>query len=74
MAVALIGYTAAAPQMGDKITVELFFVTMGLMYGIPIIGWICNIIAMKFYELDKDRMVEIQTNIAEKKKALKPQK
>lgn len=74
VAVALIGYTAAAPQMGDKITVGLFFITMGLMYGVPIIGWICNIIAMKFYELDKDRMVEIQTNIAEKKKALKPQK
>ena len=74
VAVAFIGYTAAAPQMGDKITVGLFFVTIGLMYGVPIIGWICNIIAMKFYELDKDRMVEIQTNIAEKKKALKPQK
>ena len=36
-------------------------------------GWICNIIAMKFYELDRERMVEIQKDIAEKKKALKAQ-
>ncbi len=33
----------------------------------PILGWICNIVAMKFYELDKERMVEVQRNIAQKK-------
>lgn len=36
-------------------------------FGLPIIGWLCNIIAMKFYELDKERMVEVQKNIAEMK-------
>nr|WP_325258984.1 MFS transporter [uncultured Oscillibacter sp.] len=73
-AVALIGYTTVAPQMGDKPSIPLFFLTMALVYGMPILGWICNIVAMKFYELDKNRMVEIQANIAEKKKALKSQK
>lgn len=73
-AVALIGYTATAPQMGDKPSIPLFFLTMLLVYGMPIIGWLCNIVAMKFYELDRNRMVEIQGNIAEKKKALRSQK
>lgn len=73
-AVALIGYTATAPQMGDKPSIPLFFLTMLLVYGMPILGWLCNIVAMKFYELDRNRMVEIQANIAEKKKALKSQK
>ncbi len=45
-----------------------------LVYGMPVIGWLCNIVAMKFYELDRNRMVEIQANIAEKKKGLKSQK
>ncbi len=72
--VAAIGYTTVMPQMGDRVTIPLFFVTMGMVYGMPVLGWICNLIAMKYYELDRERMVEIQTNIAEKKKALKAAK
>ena len=52
----------------------LFYLTMALVYGMPILGWLCNIVAMKVYSLDKERMVEIQTNIAEKKKALRGRK
>lgn len=72
-AVALIGYTTVMPQMGDEATWPIFWVTMILANGMPILGWICNIIAMKFYELDRERMVEIQKNIAEKKKAARAQ-
>ncbi len=74
LAVGLIGYTTVMPQMGDKTTVALFYLTMAMVYGAPIVGWLCNIVAMKFYALDKDTMVEIQTNIAEKKKALRGKK
>ena len=73
-AVGMIGYVTVMPQMGDKTTVSLFYLTMALVYGMPILGWMCNIVAMKFYSLDKERMVEIQTNIAEKKKALRGKK
>ena len=73
-AVGMIGYVTVMPQMGDKTTISLFYLTMALVYGMPILGWLCNIIAMKFYSLDKERMVEIQTNIAEKKKALRGKK
>ncbi len=40
---------------------------MILMFGLPIIGWLCNVIAMRGYELDKKRMAEVQKNIAETK-------
>ena len=34
------------------------------MYGTVIIGLICNIIALKFYPLTKEKMAEIQDEIA----------
>lgn len=68
VAVAAIGYKTVMPQMGDAATWSIFWVTVILTYGFPILGWLCNIIAMKFYELDYDRMAEIQENIAEMKK------
>ncbi len=70
-AVGMIGYVTVMPQMGDKTTLPLFYLTMALVYGMPVLGWMCNIVAMRFYELDKERMVEIQGSIAEKKKKLK---
>ena len=70
-AVGLIGYVTVMPQMGDKTTMPLFYLTMALVYGMPILGWPCNIIAMRFRALAKDPMVEIQTSIADKKKALR---
>lgn len=71
LSVALIGYREVMPQMGDAATWPIFWVTMFLMFGMPVVGWLANIIAMKYYELDMQRMVEIQTHIAEKKKAAK---
>lgn len=68
---AMIGYTTTMPQMGDEPTWPVFWLSMILMFGLPVIGWLCNILAMKGYELDKERMVEVQKNIAEKKAAAK---
>ena len=70
-AVAAIGYKNTMPQMGDKATWPIFWVTMILMYGLPIFGWLANVIAMKFYELDYDRMRQCQQNIADRKAAAK---
>lgn len=63
--VALLGYTSTLPQMGDKPTTGMFWLTMALAFGMPALGWLCNVVAMKFYELDKARMVEVQKNIAQ---------
>lgn len=68
---AMIGYTTTMPQMGDEPTWPVFWLTMILTFGLPVIGWLCNILAMRGYELDKERMVEVQKNIAEKKAAAK---
>lgn len=64
-AVATIGYTAAMPQATDPLTTPIFIVAMFLWLGMPVIGWICTLIAMKFYHLDKDKMVEVQKKNAE---------
>ncbi len=69
--VAGIGYKTIMPQMGDKVTAPLFYMTLFLAFGLPIIGWLLNVVAMKFYGLDKERMVEVQKNIAERKAAAK---
>lgn len=67
LTVALIGYKNTMPQMGDPATWKILWTTMILMFGLPIAGWLCNIFAMRGYELDKERMVEVQRNIAETK-------
>ncbi len=70
-AVALVGYTNTVPQPGDPATPAIFWLTMAIIYGLPILGWICTLVAMKFCHLDRAEMVEVQKRIAEKKEALK---
>lgn len=70
-AVAMLGYVNTLPQPGDEMTSTLFWVTMALYYGLPILGWICTLIAMRFCKLDKAEMVEVQKRIAKRKEELK---
>lgn len=70
-AVALIGYTTTMPQPGDEATPAIFWMTMAVYFGLPILGWICTIVAMKFCNLDREEMVEVQKRIEAKKNALK---
>ncbi len=72
-AVALLGYTTTMPQPGDACTTPLFWMTMALYFGLPILGWVVSLIAMRFCDLDKAKMVEVQKAIAEKKAAAKAQ-
>lgn len=58
--VGLIGYTTVAPQLGDPLTAGVKWMTVILLIGFPILGWICTIIAMKGSELSKEKMVEVQ--------------
>ncbi len=69
--IALIGYTQTLPQPGDPLTPGVFWMTLALMFGLPIIGWIITLISMRLCKLDKDDMAEIQKRIAEKKAAAK---
>lgn len=68
-AVALIGYRETMPQPTDELTGGIFWMTMVLMYGLPLFGWVVTLIAMRFCSLDKEEMVEVQKRIADKKAA-----
>lgn len=68
-AIALIGYRQTLPQPTDALTPGIFWMTMALMYGMPLAGWVISIIAMRFCSLDKDEMAAVQKRIAEKKAA-----
>ena len=72
-AVALLGYTTTMPQPGDTCTTAIFAMTMFVKYGLPILGWLCTLVAMRFCKLDKAEMVNVQKRIAEKKEQAKRQ-
>lgn len=67
--IGLIGYTSSTPQQGDPLTMGVRLMTVFLLCIFPILGWVCTIISMKSSELSKEKMVEVQKNIAEKKAA-----
>lgn len=57
---AIMGYTATAPQPGDPATPTVFWVTMLMWLGMMLIGWVASIIAMKWYPLSPEKMAEVQ--------------
>lgn len=57
---AMIGYTTVMPQATDAYSSQIFWVATFLAYGMPILGWICTLIAMKYYDLTKEKMEEVQ--------------
>ena len=61
---AMAGYAEALPTQDSPLTAGLFWATMICYLGAPVFGWICNLIAMKFYPLTKEKMAEIQSEIA----------
>jgi len=63
LVLAAIGFTHAMPDLDTPSTTSIFWATMFLMYGVVIISWIISLIAMKFYELDKERMADIQAEL-----------
>ncbi|MGN0158625.1 MAG: MFS transporter [Brotaphodocola sp.] len=62
---AAIGFKAALPTPETPYSTGLFWVTMACLLGAPAVGWILNVVAMKFYPLSKEKMEEIQERIAE---------
>ncbi|MCI5822079.1 MAG: MFS transporter [Pararoseburia sp.] len=70
-AVALIGYTHTMPQPDEVMTTPIFVVTMAIYFGLPFIGWLITLIAMKNCKLTREEMVQVQKRIASKKAELK---
>jgi len=63
-AYAAIGFSDKLPEATTPYSDSLLYVSVFLMYGMIVIGNICNVIAMKFYPLNKEKMEEIQDEIA----------
>lgn len=61
---AMIGFKTTMPDVNTPYSASLLYVGIFLMYGMPILGLICNTIGMKFYPLTKEKMAEIQEEIA----------
>ena len=61
---AAIGFTDILPDASSPYSNSLKYVGLFLMYGIVILGQICNLVAMKFYPLTKEKMAEIQDEIS----------
>lgn len=60
----VVGFKDVQPVAEDPMTTGLFIFLLVMYFGLPFIGWVANIIAMKFYPLSKEKMVEIQAQIA----------
>ncbi len=69
VAVSAIGYVSAMPQATDAYTRPIFFTAMFLWLGMPVLGYVCTLIAMRFYRLDKETMAEVQKTCAEMRAA-----
>lgn len=60
---ASIGFTDILPDASAAYSDSLLYVGLFLMYGIVILGQVCNLVAMKFYPLTKEKMEEIREEI-----------
>ena len=66
--IGIVGYTGSKiPMASDALTPGIRMITIVLFCGFPIIGWICTLLAMKKFSLTKEKMEEIQIDIAHKK-------
>jgi Na+/melibiose symporter-like transporter len=74
-AIVIAGYHGTArPQPGDPATGAIFWVTMAVMYVVPILGWIVTLIAMKNCTLDREKMIRVQKRIAAAREAAAAEK
>ncbi|MGP8314160.1 MFS transporter [Enterocloster aldenensis] len=62
---AVVGFSNKLPTAEDSFSSGILYATLFCYLGMPAIGWILNVIAMKFYPLTKEKMDEIQDEINE---------
>ena len=62
VAISFVGYANTVPQMGDEVTVPIFVLTLVLSFGLPILGFVCNLLAMKNYTLDVETLSKVQAH------------
>lgn len=58
-----VGFSDHNPVEGDPVTPALVLGVCFLAYGVIILGQICNLVAMKYYPLSKEKMEEIREEV-----------
>lgn len=66
---ALVGFKDALPTPETPYSTGILIAALFCFLGMPAIGWLLNVVAMKFYPLTKEKMAEIQDEIAKIKAA-----
>ena len=61
---AAVGFRESLPTAETPYTTGILVATLVCFIGMPMIGWILNVVAMKHYPLTKEKMAEIQDEIA----------
>ena len=59
----MVGFKDALPDTMTPYSDGIFWATIGCFVLLPIVGWLCNVVAMHFYPLTKEKMEEIQAEI-----------
>lgn len=62
---AMVGYADALPDVTSPYSTGIHYVGVFCMFGMVIIGLVCNVVALRFYPLSKEKMEEIQGEIAD---------
>ena len=65
--IAMAGYGGQKIPPNSPVSLSLEIAIMFIIFGLPLIGHIASLIAMKFYPLDAEKMAEIQNTIDERK-------
>lgn len=68
VAFAWIGFREKLPDVNTPYSTALFVFGMFFYYGTSVIGSLCNVIAMKYYELTPKRMSEVREKLCELRK------
>lgn len=61
---AVVGFTESLPTEDTPYSTGILVAVLICYLGMPALGWILNVVAMKFYPLTKEKMAEIQDEIA----------
>lgn len=64
---AFIGFEQIFPDVDTPYSENILWVTMFLYVGVLMFAWIASLVAMKFYDLDKEKMLTIQNDLQDKK-------
>lgn len=54
------GFGHRLPQISDLVTDKIRFITLFLYCVVPVIGWLCSALAMRYYKLDRKQMIKVQ--------------